>query len=180
MDRVGWKMKKWLLKLLLATFLALVIFAIVFVVHNDRNTWTAWHGVAAALVDAKTVTFVEYVGQKELARKTATPEEILRLRKAISKWWYPFVGTGYLCYDSYHRIEIVRADGSELKCFISFRCETFLPAGEILPPASMPPHIRKPLASFFASVGMEPRLELYRELELAEFAAEAEKSKEGE
>jgi hypothetical protein len=173
-------MKKRLLKLVLATFLALVIYVIVFVVHNDRNTWTAWHGVAAALLDARTVTLVEYAGHKELTRKAATPEEILRLRKAVSRWWYPFVGTGYLCYDSNHCIEIMRVDGSELKCFISFRCETFLPAGETLPPASMPPHIRKPLASFFASVGMGPRLEVYRELELAEYAAEAEKSKEGE
>ena len=172
MDRVGRKMKKRLVKLLLATFLAaLVIYAIVFVVQHDRYTWTAWHGVAAALRDARTVTLVEYAGNKELARKTATPEEILRLRKAVSRWWYPFLGTGSLCYDSNHKIEIVRADGSELKCLISFRCETFLPIGETLPPASMPAHIREPLASFFGSVGMGPRLEVYRELE--EYYAEA-------
>jgi hypothetical protein len=41
----------------------------------------------------------------------------------------------------------------------------------------MPPHIYKPLASFFASVGMKPRPEVYRDLELAELAAEAEKPK---
>lgn len=168
------------MKLLLAIFVALVILVIWFVVQRDRYTWTAWHGVAAALADARTVTLVEHFGEKELTRKTATPEEVLRLRKAVSRWWYPFVGTGYLCYDSYHRIEIVRADGSELTCLISFRCETILPKGETLPPASMPSHIRKPLASFFASVGMELRPELYEELERAEFAAEVEKSKEGE
>lgn len=172
MARVRRKMKKRLLKLLLATVLAaLVIYAIVFVVQHDRYTWTAWHGVSAALRDARSVTLVEYAGARELARKTATPEEILRLRKAVSKWWYPFLGTGYLCYDSNHKIEIVRADGSELECLISFRCERVLSPGEIFPPASMPAHIREPLASFFGSVGMGPRLEIYREMD--EHIAEA-------
>lgn len=172
MDRVGRKMKRGLLKLLLATFLALAILVILFVVRKDRTTWTAWHGISVALREARTVTLVEHVGKNELARKIATPEEILRLRKAVSRWWYPFLETGYLCYDSHHRIEIELTDGSDIVCFVSFRCETFMAAGGKLPPASMPPHIYKPLASFFASVGMKPRPEVYRELELAELAAE--------
>lgn len=36
----------------------------------------------------------------------------------------------------------------------------------------MPAHLREPLSSFFGSVGMGPRLEVYRELEEAEFYAE--------
>lgn len=167
-------MKRRVFKIVLAILLALAILEILLVIRHDRHTWAAWHGVSAALLDARTVTLVEYAGKKELARATATPEEIVRLRKAISGWWYPFRGTGYLCYDSHHRIEITLADGSELNCLISFECETLLPEGESLPPASMPPHIRKPLASFFASVGMKPRPEVYKELELAEPPAEAE------
>src|SRR5436190_3610210 len=165
MDRIGRKMKRGLFKLLLATFLALAILVILLVIQHDRNTWTAWHGVSTALLGARAVTLVEYVGKENVVRKKATPEEILRLRKAISGWWYPFMGTGYLCYDADHSIEIVLADGSELKFLVSFECETMLPAEESLPPAVMPPHIRKPLASFFASVEMEPMHEAYKKLE---------------
>ena len=167
-------MKRRLSQFLFAAFLALATLLIAVAIKKDRATWAAWHGVSVALRDARTVTLVEFVGKKELTRKTITREEMLRLRQAISRWWHPFFGVGYLCYDSYHRIEIVLADGSELTCFISFRCETFLPSAERLPAASMPPHISKPLASFFESVGMKPRPALYQKLEFEALAEEAE------
>jgi len=148
---------------------------ILYIIENDRNTWTAWHRVSAALHNARTVTLVEHVGKTELARKTATPEEISRLQKAVSSWWYPFFGgVGYLCYDSNHSIRIALADGSELECAISFECERFLTDDETIPPASMPPHIYKPLAAFFASLGMKRSDEEYRKLELSQLAAESE------
>lgn len=172
-------MKRRLLQFLFAALLALVILVIIAVIKNDRTTWVAWHGVSVALRNARTVTLVEFVGKQELRRKTITREEVLRLRQAISRWWYPFFGAGYLCYESYHRIEIVLADGSELTCFISFRCETLLPSGETLPTATMPPHIYKPLVSFFESVEMKPRPALYQKLELEASAADADINTDG-
>lgn len=168
-------MKKVFFKVLLAASCALVILVILCIIQNDRSTWTAWYRVSVALREARSVTLVEFVGKTDLARRTATSEEISRLRKAISRWWYPFFGGGFLCYNSHHRIEIVRTDGSALECFVCFECETFITDDATIPTASLPPHIYKPLASFFASVGMKPRPEVYRQLELVQLAAEEKK-----
>jgi hypothetical protein len=162
----GRKMKGRLLKFLFAALLVLATLVIITIIKKDRTTWTAWHGVSVALRDARTVAVVEFVGQQELARKTCSRQEVSRLREAISRWWYPFFGSGYLCDESYHRIEMVMQDGSELTCFISFRCERMITSGETLPTAAMPLHIYKPLASFFESVGMKHTSAFYRKLEL--------------
>lgn len=161
-------------KILLALLFTTVAVVIYYLIQNDRLTWIAWNAVAKALQNARSVTLVEYARDTELARKTATPEEISQLRKAVRGWWYPFFGgIGYLCYDSHHRIEIVRSDGSILVCFVSFKCERFLTDDDRIPPGALPPHIYKPMSLFFTSMGMKRS---DKEYEMLDFSGPAIKS----
>jgi hypothetical protein len=127
-------------------------------VKRDRYSWATSRSLSAALRNSRSVVLVEHSGGVEIARKTATPDEISRLQKAISVWPRPFAPETFLCWVPRHSIEIVRADGSEVSADVCFSCGKF--AIEDLPfVAPLPPYLAKTLAPYFASVGMAPKTE---------------------
>lgn len=142
---------------ILATLLLLALVVVIAgLVFLDRDGWISARRLSGALHSARKVVLVEYSGDLEIARRTATADEISRLRNATSVWPRPFFPTAYLCFIPHHRIEIVRADGSEVTSEVCFLCEKF--AIDNGPPgAPLPPYLGKSLASFFTSVGMAPK-----------------------
>src|SRR5436190_7644888 len=125
-------------------------------VRRDRYSWATSRSLSVALQNSHGVVLVEHSTGVEIARKTATPEEISRLQKAISVWPRPFVPEIYSCWVPRHSIEIVRADGSQVSADVCFSCGKF--GIEDLPfVAPLPPYLGKTLATYFASVGMAPK-----------------------
>ena len=124
----------------------------------DRYSWATSRSLSGALQNARSVVLAEHSGGVQIARKTATPDEISRLQKAVGPWPRPFFPESYMCWVPRHSIEIVRADGSQVSADICFSCGKF--GIEDLPfVAPLPPHLGKTLAAFFASVGMAPKTE---------------------
>jgi len=147
-------------RIVLIALTVIVVLATAFVVGAfvklDRYSWATSRSLSAALQNSRSVVLVEHSGGVELARKTATPDEISRLQKVVSVWPRPFVPESYLCWVPRHSIEIVRADGSEMNADVCFSCGKF--ATEDLPfVAPLPPYLGKTLATYFASVGMAPK-----------------------
>ena|SRR2546423_2577507 len=134
----------------------------------DRDAWITSRRLSTALQGARSVVLVEYTGDVEIARRTTTPDEVSRLRKAISVWPRPFIPETYLCWVPHHSIEIVRADGSKVNADVCFLCGKF--TIENVPfVAPLPPYLAKPLASFFTSVGMAPKTsDKYIDIEISE------------
>jgi hypothetical protein len=150
---------------IVAVAAALVIIALV---QRDRYSWATSRSLSAALQNCRSVVLVEHSGGVELARKSATPDEMSRLQKAISAWPRPFFPESYACWIPRHSIDIVRADGSPVSVDICFSCGKF--GIEDLPfVAALPPHLAKSLTSFFASVGMAPKTdEEYTRIEISQ------------
>ena len=126
--------------------------------YSSYTTWLNSRRVASALDGARHVELVEFIGEVEITRRVATPDEIRRLRGAISMWPHPFdaKGLAYLCFDPHHSIEIIRSNGSRLECKICFLCKEFsLDEGPTF--ALLPSYLEGPLSSFFDSVGMSPK-----------------------
>ena len=163
--------KKILARASCATLVVATIAIIAGLVFLDRDAWMSAHRLSTALKNPRQVMLVEYSGDVEIARKTATPEEISRLRSAISLWPRPFLPAPSLCFEPHHRIEIQRADGSEWNTAICFLCGRF--AIEEKPfLAPLPHYLADTLGPFFASVGMAPKSdEEYRFLELGRSAS---------
>ena len=149
-------MKRTVLTVLVVTVLSAISAVIVRIVLLDGDSWRASLKLSTALKGARAVTLVEYVPNAILARKTATADEIARLRNAANVWLCPFDPTYYLSCEPHHRLEIVRADGSEVAVLIAFGCKQFgFTDDEKV--VVIPPSLTKSLASFFASVGMAPK-----------------------
>jgi hypothetical protein len=149
-------MKKMVFRsLLILPLLAITVLGAGFV-YLDRDAWLSSRRLSTALDGARKVVLVEYSGDVEIARKTATSDEISQLRNATSTWPRPFFPSGYLCFEPHHRIEIVRADGSQWISAVCFLCDKFaLDEEPFLAP--LPPYLAKSLSTFFTSVGMAPK-----------------------
>lgn len=159
--------KRILFRALLAVLLLAFVVLICGFLFFDRDAWITSRRLSVALQNARSVVLVEYSGDIEIARKTATPDEISRLRNAVGVWPRPFVPKTYLCFVPHHSIEVVRADGSELNCAICFLCGNFA-IEERISLAPIPPYLAKRLASFFTSVGMAPKTyDEYSNIEIA-------------
>ena len=69
-----------------------------------------------------------------------------------------------MCFEPHHRIEIVRADGSELRFEVCFHCNNFeFGSRGDMRGATLPSSWRERLTAFFTDAGMPPR-EDYSEL----------------
>lgn len=160
-------MKKTLYRATLMLLLLVSAVVIACFVFLDRDTWTTSQKLLTTLKGARSVVLVEHTGNIEIARKTAKPDELQRLRDAVNVSPRPFVPKTYLCWIPHHTIGIVRADGSEVNVDICFTCRKF--AIEDLPfVAPLPPYLAGPLWSFFASVGMTPKTDdEYRSIEIS-------------
>lgn len=155
----------------LATVLFAIVFSAIAVVlgslgYIERDTWKSSFRLSHAVRNARSVTFVEFTpvesGLFVLARKAATPGDIAGFRSATSPWFLPYEPRGALCFEPHHRVEIVRADGTELTFLVGFLCGNFYldplaanaSTGGAIP---LPPSWHKTLSSFFASIGMAPK-----------------------
>jgi hypothetical protein len=146
-----------------AIFKGLVILALLAIailgagfVYLDREAWVCSRQLTTAVNGARQVVLVEYSEDVEISRRVATPEEISRLRKATGDWPRPFFPKAFLCFIPHHRIEIVRADGSEMRSDVCFLCDKFA-INDGPPFAPLPPYLAKSLTTFFTSVGMAPK-----------------------
>jgi hypothetical protein len=141
-----------------------------------RTTWLASWRLARALDTAREVVLTEYVGEVEIARKVARPDEISRLRKTVTIWPRPFDSRAFLCFEPHHSIEIVRSNGSKFECNVCFLCEQFATSDgtgeDRILFASLPAYMASPLASFFTSMGMAPKTDK----EYTDIAAHARKA----
>ncbi|HEX4630320.1 MAG TPA: hypothetical protein VH188_05095 [Chthoniobacterales bacterium] len=130
--------------------------------YLERDTWKTSSRISKALRNARSVTLVEFARQSVLARKTATPEDVVRFQHALSPWFLPYAPPGALCSVPHHRVEIVSADGTELTFFVCFLCGNFYVEPTAIDASTggavdLPPSWEKPLTSFFASIGMRPK-----------------------
>jgi hypothetical protein len=171
------KAKRTLFRILMVMVVLALVLVMAGTVVLDRDAWVSSRKLSVALKDAREVVLVEYVGVTDIARRAATPDEISRLRIATSVWWRPFFPTAYLCFVPHHRIEIRRANGSNVNTEVCFLCEKFaIENGPIVAPLS--PYLSKSLASFFASVGMAPKTsDEYGAIETSKRAGENEEAK---
>lgn len=169
-------MKGTLYRILFALLLIALVVLIAAVVFVYRDAWVATHSLSAALKGARKVVLVEYSGDVEIARRIATLEEMSRLQKATNVWFRPFVQQTYLCFEPHHRIEIIRADSSEISTDICFLCNNFvIENGPPLTP--LPSYLGERLASFFTSVGMTPKTQdEYRTIEIAERSRQSKRT----
>jgi hypothetical protein len=174
--RISRKAKLVIFKVALALPLTALVVLIAGFVIFDRDAWITSRRLSAALQNARSVVLVEYSGDIEIARKTATPDDISQLRNATSVWHRPFIPKTYLCFIPHHSIEIVRADGSELNCAICFLCGKFA-IEERISLAPIPPYLAKPLVSFFTSMGMAPKTsDEYADIEISEHRRRSEQA----
>jgi hypothetical protein len=150
-------MKKILARVVLSIASIGLIVALGVLILLDRQAWRCGRRLSGALQTAQKVTLVEYTGDKEIARKAATAEEIRQLRRALSSWWHPFVPPSVtLSFVPHHRIEVVQSGGSRVTALISFVCDQFLIDDETTA-APLPPRLHKSLRSVFSSGGMTPK-----------------------
>jgi hypothetical protein len=174
--RISRKAKLIILSVALALLLLAVLVLNTGFVFFDRYAWITSRRLSAALQGARSVVLVEYTGDVEIARRTATPDEISRLRNATSVWPRPFVPEAYLCWVPHHSIEIVRTDGSEVNAAVCFLCGKFTIYDEPFV-ARLPPYLAKPLASFFTSVGMAPKTsDEYTDIEISEHRRQSKRT----
>jgi hypothetical protein len=140
----------------------IAVIATAAVLYSHSNVWPNTRRLATALDGAQKVVLLEYVEGVELARKTATPEEVSRLRRSLP--WLPhlFETAGALCFIPHHEITVQGGDGANTSFSICFSCENMMSSdgtgqesGYLY--SSLPPSLRNPLASFFTSVGMPPK-----------------------
>ena len=140
------------------------VIVIAAVKRGDWNPWRATQKLSTALHGAREVALLEYVEGVEITRKTATPEELSRLRRSLPQLPHPFERAGALCFIPHHEITVYGADGSTMSFAICFSCDNLMvsdgtgrESGYLY--SSLPPSLRIPLASFFTSVGMPPKTE---------------------
>lgn len=136
---------------------------IVWVASLNRTAWESASKLSTALHNPRSVTLREYAGRTTMAQRTATPDEIARLRTSTGIWFCDFKPRGALCFEPHHAVEVVRADGSQLNFAVCFLCQGFLLVkepfheGDTFFYAPLPSFWEKSLTSFFTSVGMKPK-----------------------
>jgi hypothetical protein len=123
--------------------------------HN-LNVWRASSKIASALDGARSVAFVEFDGNGKTVRIDGKQEEIRQLRQATSRRLALSFPEGAMGFDPHHRVDIVRADGSQFHFVICFGSRNFAldsPETEVF---DLPRRWRKSLMELFKSVGMKP------------------------
>ena len=154
---------------LVAVLVALIIGVVVAGVILDLDSWRSCGRLRADLEGARAVTMEEYVRGKTIARKVATPDEIVRLQNASRTWRRPFYPDVANCFVPHHDLEITRSNGSKVIVQICFLCGQFGFQSDEKPVAvALPPSLSGALTVFFTSVGMKPKTyEEYRDIEVA-------------
>jgi hypothetical protein len=145
--------------------LALVSLVVGVLVYLERDAWISSRRLSGAIHNARSVTFKEFTRgdsrESILAQKAATPEDIARLQRATNPWFLPYKPHGTLCFEPHHRVEIVRADGTECIFAVCFLCDDFRwdspEASTSYWATELPPAWRRSLISFFTSIGMAPK-----------------------
>ena len=152
-------------RLLLWSLLGLVVFAIaLFVGVPSYELASASRLLDRGLRGAQSITITELVQYfdtssrdpepryRVLASIIPTPEQVEELRRATSGVITIGLPLSHKrCFDSHHRVEIVRADGTFLRLEISFECDNFrFDDGAI---KTMPRSWLQHLPSFLESVG---------------------------
>jgi len=136
--------------------------------YFNRDTWQSCYGLSNVLRNARSVSFVEFTpsftpGESGLvlARRAATADDISRFRQATTPWFLPFKPRASLCFEPHDRVEIIRADGTELTFLVCFPCGNFYfgPLDDTSPfwEVDLPPSSDKFLRSFFTSIAMTPK-----------------------
>lgn len=126
------------------------------IVEHNLDVWNASGKISRALDGAQSVDFVEFDDKGKAIRKEGKQEEIVRLRQATSRWLLPSFPDGGMCFEPHHRVDVVRADGSQFHFVICFGCRSFAldsPETEVF---DLPKRWRKSLTALFKSVGMTP------------------------
>jgi hypothetical protein len=129
----------------------------------NRTEWTSSRYLSQALKNAQSVTIEEYAGTTTIGRKVLTAAEIGQLLSATSIWFCDLEAKAFLCFEPHHRVEIVRANGSQLNLAVCFLCKKVLVTkepfkeGDLFLYGTLPSSWEKSLTSFFTSVGMTPK-----------------------
>jgi hypothetical protein len=120
--------------------------------------------LSVALVNARSVTLVEFDepffdGELVFKRVQASAAQIESIRDA-TKGWFERIRLRASCFKPHHRIEVIRADGSEFRFDICFQCNNFVAGDSRANP--LPPDWRVRFEGIFTLAGMPP-LKDYRE-----------------
>jgi hypothetical protein len=129
---------------------------VMIIASHSAETWSASDKISRALDSATSVALVEFDESGETKRVAAGPKQIGQLRRATTRWLVPSGSEGALCFDPHHRVDIVKADGSQFHFIICFSCRNFEldspPTGII----GLPYSWRKSLTALFKSAGLKP------------------------
>ena len=142
--------------LLLSGWLIFVYGDLVEGVRSSVGTWTASINISRALDNAASVTLIEFDDSGDRIRVAAGPKEVAELRRATNRWLVPSENEGGLCFDPHHRVDVVRADGSEFHFVICFECRNFQLEPSLTTITDLPNPWRKSLTALFKSKGMSP------------------------
>lgn len=132
--------------------------------YIEKRRWQYSHDISKALSGARSVRLVEF--QRDFSsehefvfqRILASPAQISALRAATVEAG-PTDNLVTLCaFDPHHRVEIVRADGSEFRLEVCFLCNGFaiLGNGSRRGGDRLPSLVRSRLWKFFTDAGMPP------------------------
>jgi hypothetical protein len=137
------------------------------VIIPSRENWDNAQRLSDALTHARSVILVEFERdiwrtRRELVftRVAASPAQISSLRAATGAWVASVSGRA-MCYEPHHRVEILQADGSELRFEMCFHCDNFSLGNNLA--NTLPTSWRWGLIKFFTDAGMPPRKD-YSEL----------------
>ena len=111
--------------------LFLVSFLVRVTVILEQRVGQCAERLSNALTNARSVSLVEFERdiwrtERELVfkRVASSPAQISLLRAATGAW-VASVSARAMCYQPHHRVEIIRADGSEFHFEICFHCDNF-------------------------------------------------------
>ena len=151
----------------IALFLLLIAVGYAIVIIPSRENWDNAQRLSDALTHARSVSLVEFERdiwrtERELVfrRVEASPAQISSLRAATGAWVASVSGRA-MCYQPHHRVEILQADGSELRFEMCFHCDNFILGNNNA--NTLPTSWRWRLIKFFTDAGMPPRKD-YSEL----------------
>src|SRR5687768_14039413 len=102
-----------------------------FVLLPSRGAWVKSRALFQALANARSVKIVEFermwIGPELVfSQVAASPAQIASLRAATGSWFAPGPPFMTMCFKPHHRVEIVRADGSEFHFEVCFLCQNFV------------------------------------------------------
>jgi hypothetical protein len=129
---------------------------LVFIAAHTVEIWRASDRISHALDGARSVVFVEFDDKGKTLRVAAKEREIAGLRQATNRWLWPSFPEGAMDFDPHHRVEVVRADGSQFQFVICFGSRNFYFDSPEEGVFGLPLPWRKSLTALFKSVGMTP------------------------